>query len=98
MNGDLVISYGGLSSASTSYTNASTKFSEATNSMINALVQTESSWKDASSADWQEKIAKAKTTFANVAAKLDNNAKVLTSINNAVSARSSNVQSAVSNM
>ena len=77
---------------------ASTQFSDATDKMIEALTKTEDIWKDASSVEWQAKITKAKTTFINVAAKLKNNAAVLTSINDAVNTSSGNVQTAVTNM
>ncbi len=98
MNGDLVISYAGLQSASTDYSSASTEFGEATKKMIDALVETENNWKDASSAEWQSKISIAKKTFEQVAAKLANNAAVLTSVNNAVSESSANVKTAVAKM
>ena len=92
-SGDLVISYAGLQSASNDYALAAEQFSTATDKMIEVLTKT-----DASSAEWQSKITKAKTTFIDVAAKLKNNSAVLTSINNAVNTSSGNVQTAVSNM
>lgn len=97
-SGDLVISYAGLQSASNDYALAAEQFSTATDKMIEVLTKTEEVWKDASSAEWQSKITKAKTTFIDVAAKLKNNSAVLTSINNAVNTSSGNVQTAVSNM
>ncbi len=95
---DLVISYTGLQSASSDYDSAAGQFSAATEKMIEALIKTEEVWKDASSADWQEKITKAKATFIAVSEKLKNNAAVLKSINDAVNISSGNVQTAVSRM